>query len=183
MTCLVRMSWMNTPRLDICSHLIAARGSSGDRKGRSGMAMWMTAWLLLLPGLVAGECKSCQTKGFYMLQHKHVHHVHKAIVKKKTGDTVVDKYGSLKVVGNQVTDESGAPVRLRGMSLFWSQWKPQFWTKGTTEWLQKDWGVTLIRAAMAVESGGYLTNEEAELKKVKTVVDAAIDVGIYVTWH
>lgn len=106
-------------------------------------------------------------------------------MKKKTGDTVVDKYGSLKVVGNQVTDESGAPVRLRGMSLFWSQWKPQFWTKGTTEWLQKDWGVTLIRAAMAVEKGGYLTNEEAELKKVKTVVDAAIDVGIYVIidWH
>ena len=95
--------------------------------------------------------------------------------------SVVKKHGSLKVVGNQVTDESGAPVRLRGMSLFWSQWKPQFWTKGTTEWLQKDWGVTLIRAAMAVESGGYLTNEEAELKKVKTVVDAAIDVGIYVT--
>ena len=118
-----------------------------------------------------------------MLQHKHVHHVHKSIVKKKTGDTVVDKYGTLKVVGTQVTDESGAPVRLRGMSLFWSQWKPQFWTKGTTEWLQKDWGVTLIRAAMAVEKGGYLTNEEAELKKVKTVVDAAIDVGIYVTWH
>ena len=97
--------------------------------------------------------------------------------------SVVKKHGFLKVVGNQVTDESGAPVRLRGMSLFWSQWKPQFWTKGTTEWLQKDWGVTLIRAAMAVEKGGYLTNEEAELKKVKTVVDAAIDVGIYVTWR
>ena len=43
--------------------------------------------------------------------------------------------------------------------------------------------MALIRAAMAVEKGGYLTNEEAELKKVKTVVDAAIDVGIYVTWH
>ena len=34
---------------------------------------------------------------------------------------------------------------------------------------------------MAVESGGYLTNKETELKKVKTVVDAAIDVGIYDT--
>ena len=40
--------------------------------------------------------------------------------------SVVKKHGFLKVVGNQVTDESGAPVRLRGMSLFWSQWKPQF---------------------------------------------------------
>lgn len=95
--------------------------------------------------------------------------------------TIVQKHGFLKVVGNKVTDASGAPVRLRGMSLFWSQWKPQFWTKGTTEWLKKDWGVTLIRAAMAVESGGYLTNKETEMKKVKTVVDAAIDVGIYDT--
>ena len=97
--------------------------------------------------------------------------------------SIVKKHGFLKVVGNKVTSESGEPVRLRGMSLFWSQWKPQFWTKGTTEWLQKDWGVSLIRAAMAVESDGYLTNKRAEIKKVKTVVDAAIDVGIYVTRH
>jgi len=121
-----------------------------------------------------------------MLQHHHVHKTTAYMQKALAGEgTMVEKHGFLKVVGNKVTDASGAPVRLRGMSLFWSQWKPQFWTKGTTEWLKKDWGVTLIRAAMAVESGGYLTNKEAELKKVKTVVDAAIDVGIYVIidWH
>lgn len=146
--------------------------------------MWVNLWVLLfLPACpAAGECKSCQTKGFYMLQHHHVHKTTAYMQKALAGEgTIVQKHGFLKVVGNKVTDASGAPVRLRGMSLFWSQWKPQFWTKGTTEWLKKDWGVTLIRAAMAVESGGYLTNKETELKKVKTVVDAAIDVGIYDT--
>eukprot|EP00438_Fugacium_kawagutii_P022615 Skav211579 [mRNA] locus=scaffold2913:25091:28077:+ [translate_table: standard] len=71
------------------------------------------------------------------------------------------------------------------MSLFWSQWKPQYWTKSTVEWLQKDWNITLIRAPMAIEAGGYLTNKQAEAKKMKTVVEAAIDAGIYVIidWH
>ena len=152
------------------------------RRPLEAFGMWVKPWILLfLPG-VAAVCKSCQTKGFYMLQHRHVHKS-TAHLKKTPCDTVVDKHGFLKVIGNKVTSESGEPVRLRGMSLFWSQWKPQFWTKGTTEWLQKDWGVSLIRAAMAVESGGYLTNKRAEIKKVKTVVDAAIDVGIYVTRH
>ena len=103
----------------------------------------------------------------------------------KTPKSIVKLHGSLQVVGSQVVDESGAPIQLRGMSLFWSQWKPQFWTKGTAKWLVKNWGVSLLRAAMAVEEGGYLTNKEAELEKVKTVVDAAIDEGVYVIidWH
>jgi endoglucanase len=38
---------------------------------------------------------------------------------------------------------------------------------------------------MAVESGGYLTNPDMEKQKIKTVVQAAIDQGIYVIidWH
>ncbi len=38
---------------------------------------------------------------------------------------------------------------------------------------------------MAVENGGYLTNADTEKNKIKTVVEACIDLGIYVIidWH
>jgi len=71
------------------------------------------------------------------------------------------------------------------MSLFWSQWMPQYWNGGATQWLTDDWKITLIRAAMAVENDGYLSNPAREKARVETVVDAAIAAGIYVIidWH
>jgi len=35
---------------------------------------------------------------------------------------IVDLYGQLKVEGNQIINEKGKAIALRGMSLFWSQW-------------------------------------------------------------
>ncbi|CAE8612727.1 unnamed protein product [Polarella glacialis] len=99
--------------------------------------------------------------------------------------SVVAKHGQLRVQGNSMVDEHGQPVRLRGMSLFWSQWMPKFWSEDTVRWLKDDWHVTLVRAAMAVESGGYLESPATELAKMEAVVQAAIDIGIYVVvdWH
>mmetsp|Transcript_88546 Transcript_88546/g.237499 ORF Transcript_88546/g.237499 Transcript_88546/m.237499 type:complete len:529 (+) Transcript_88546:114-1700(+) len=99
--------------------------------------------------------------------------------------SIVDSYGRLQVSGNHVVSSSGQPVRLRGMSLFWSQWMPQYWNGGATQWLTDDWKITLIRAAMAVENDGYLSNPAREKARVETVVDAAIAAGIYVIidWH
>jgi len=99
--------------------------------------------------------------------------------------TVVDKYGSLRVVGNKIVDKNGNPVVLRGMSLYWSQWKPGFYNYKCIKWLRDDWKCSVVRASMAVESGGYLTNPTVEKAKIKTVIDACIDLGIYVIvdWH
>jgi len=94
--------------------------------------------------------------------------------------TVVQKHGQLRVQGNRIVDASGAPVQLRGMSLFWSQWMPKYYTANTVKWLRDDWKITVIRAAMAVKPDGYEKNPEAERKKVIAVVDAAIALGIYV---
>lgn len=94
--------------------------------------------------------------------------------------TVVERYGQLRVQGNRIVDENGAPVQLRGMSLYWSQWIPKYYTFNTVRWLRDDWKITVIRAAMAVNSGGYATNPTAERNKVIAVVDAAIELGIYV---
>jgi endoglucanase len=98
---------------------------------------------------------------------------------------IVDMYGQLKVEGNKLLDEKGQPVVLRGMCLYWSQWKGQFYNTDCVKWLRDDWKCTVVRASMGVESGGYLTNPAAEEKKVMTVVQACIDLGIYVIidWH
>lgn len=98
----------------------------------------------------------------------------------------VAQYGDLKVVGNQIQSKlTNTQVQLRGMSLFWSQWGGAFWNASAVNSTVDNWGATVVRAAMGVESGGYLTNPAAEKARVKAVVDAAIAKGIYVIidWH
>jgi endoglucanase len=71
------------------------------------------------------------------------------------------------------------------MSFFWSQWMGKYYNNNCVEWLKDDWHCNIVRAALAVEEGGYLTNPEVEKKKICDVVDAAIEHGIYVIidWH
>ena len=97
----------------------------------------------------------------------------------------VEKHGALTVKDGKLTDKNGEVVVLRGMSLFWSQWMPQFYNEKTVKWLVDDWNVSIIRAAMAVEAGGYLRNPEQEKAKVFAVIDACIAANIYVMvdWH
>lgn len=100
-------------------------------------------------------------------------------------ETIVGYYGQLSVNGNNIVDQSGDTVVLRGMSLFWSQWGGQYYNKETITWLRDDWKCTVIRAAIGVENGGYLENKTAELTKLYSAVDACLDLGIYVIidWH
>ncbi|WP_437933292.1 glycoside hydrolase family 5 protein [Sorangium sp. So ce341] len=97
----------------------------------------------------------------------------------------VDVHGRLQIVGKELRNQNNAPVQLRGMSLFWSQWGGSFYNANVVNSIADSWGATVVRAAMGVESGGYLTNPTAEKNRVKTVVDAAIARGIYVIidWH
>ena len=99
----------------------------------------------------------------------------------------VAAHGGLQVIGNHVCDASGKPYQMKGMSLFWSQWSAQHYTKATINALAEDWRCSVVRAAMAAEpgQGGYLDNPTAAVAQVKTVVDAAIAKGIYVIidWH
>ncbi|MXP26704.1 cellulase family glycosylhydrolase [Altererythrobacter indicus] len=105
--------------------------------------------------------------------------------------TPVSEHGQLAVSGNHIVDEHGAPVTLRGMSLFWSQWMPQYYNKATIDTLASDWKVDVVRAAIGVDTGsdepagGILQNYEAERDRAFAVIDAAIDDGIYVVvdWH
>ncbi|MEJ2053380.1 MAG: cellulase family glycosylhydrolase [Calditrichaceae bacterium] len=101
--------------------------------------------------------------------------------------SIVELYGSLQVQGNKIANKNGDPVALRGMSLFWSQWSEgsKYYNASCIQWLKDDWKCGVVRAAMAVEYGGYLSHPESEKEKVISVVDACINSGIYVIidWH
>ncbi len=103
-----------------------------------------------------------------------------------TSLTVVGTYGQLRVSGKNLVDKNGTPIQLRGMSLSWTNWWPQFYAPEVVEWLKDDFNVTVIRAAMGVdEAGGYLDDKAKHKAYVFTVIDAAIAQGIYVLvdWH
>lgn len=100
--------------------------------------------------------------------------------------TPVANHGRLSVSNAQIRNQHGNPVQLRGLSFFWSQWDDgaPFYNASVVDFLANNWNVSLVRASMAVDQGGYLTNP-GEADKVRRVVNAAIANGIYVIidWH
>jgi endoglucanase len=98
----------------------------------------------------------------------------------------VKQHGQLQVKGTQLCDAKGAPVVLRGMSYGWHNFWPRFYNQSSVQWLAKDWGCSVVRAAMGVEpKGGYKQDSAGAVQKIKAVVDGAINAGIYVIidWH
>jgi endoglucanase len=107
--------------------------------------------------------------------------------------TPVELHGRLKVSGNQIVGEHGNPVQLMGMSHFWSVWGAEkYYNADVVNWLVKDWKIDLIRASIAVEvnqegegNKGWMFNKEGQYKLAETIIQTAIDNGIYVLvdWH
>lgn len=93
--------------------------------------------------------------------------------------------GRLKVVGRQLSNESGSPVQLRGISSHGLQWFDQCYTQGSVQALARDWGADLFRAAMYVDEGGYLNNQSGLRAKINQIVDWTGQAGIYciIDWH
>ena len=101
-------------------------------------------------------------------------------------DSPVARHGQLAIEGNKIVDERGDPVTLRGMSLFWSQWEPEFYSAETVRWLARDWKVSGVRAAIAAEGNDSARQHfDRELAKAGRVIEAAAEEGIYVIvdWH
>ena len=99
----------------------------------------------------------------------------------------VAQHGQLRAINGKILNKNNKPVILRGMSLFWSQWKEgsKYWVHSTIASLKNNWKITVIRAAMGVEQGGYLTAPVVEKQKVINVIESALTLGIYVIvdWH
>jgi endoglucanase len=98
----------------------------------------------------------------------------------------VARHGQLGVRGAQLVDASGQPVVLRGQAFGWDNWWPQYYSAAVVRWLRDDWCVDVVRPAMGIEpDGAYLRNPAASKQRITTVVDAAIQAGVYVIidWH
>jgi endoglucanase len=107
----------------------------------------------------------------------------------------VGTHGQLKVVGTQLQDESGAPVQLKGVSSQWLNYESRTFpeSKPALEYARDHWKLSVIRAAMGVNAqGGYLgtgtganANKVGMQSKVETILQNAIDLGLYVIidWH
>jgi len=108
--------------------------------------------------------------------------------------SAVAMHGRLKVVGTKLQDEHGNVVQLKGVSSQWLNYESKTFpeSKAALEWTRDNWKLSVIRAAMGVDaSGGYLgtttanADPTAMMTKVQTIVQNAIDLGIYVIvdWH
>ena len=103
--------------------------------------------------------------------------------------TLIDIHGLLEVNGNRIVNKNNEPVSLAGNSFFWSNdgWGGEkYYNSEVVSWLKEDWNTSIVLASMGVEDpGGYLDNKTANKDRVKIIIDAAIQEGIYVIvdWH
>jgi endoglucanase len=107
----------------------------------------------------------------------------------------VADHGQLKVVGNQLQDAAGLPVQLKGVSSQWLNYESKTFpeSKPALAYARDHWKLSVIRASMGVDvRGGYLgtgtgtnANRASMQTKVETIIQNAIDLGIYVIvdWH
>ena len=99
----------------------------------------------------------------------------------------VKNHGQLKVEGTQLVDKNSKPIMLRGMSYGWHSLWPRFYNKESVKWLKNDFKCNVVRAAMGIELGdsSYIKQPEFSKKKIKAIIDGAINNDIYVIvdWH
>nr|UNG40312.1 glycoside hydrolase family 5 subfamily 2 [Necydalis major] len=99
----------------------------------------------------------------------------------------VSKHGHLAVKGVDLVDQQGQKVQLKGMSLSWSIWWPQFFNQDTVDGVHFLCHSNVIRAPLAVDTndGGYLKDPNGQMQLIETVIEAAIkdDMYVIVDWH
>nr|UNG40322.1 glycoside hydrolase family 5 subfamily 2 [Phymatodes testaceus] len=109
------------------------------------------------------------------------------VLSKDVIDETVSKHGALSVKGTTLVNQNGEIVQLKGMALYWSIWKPQYWNAETVKSIHSNCHSNVVRASMAVDTndGGYLKDPDGQLALVETVIKAAIDNDIYIVvdWH
>ncbi len=102
-------------------------------------------------------------------------------------DIPVEVNGQLSVQGNQLVNEAGEPVQLRGMSSYGIQSCFQFFTDDVADTLIHDWGCQVIRLAMTTRGldNGYTYFPERYFDEVCGYADTLIAHGAYVIidWH
>ena len=115
------------------------------------------------------------------------------LVKGLSSSPVSDN-GKLRVQGLQLVNECGNPVQLKGVSSHGLQWfgmagsDTSCLKAASLDFIANDstgMGADIFRAAMYVDSGGYLSNPTKYRNEVNTLVDMALARGMYILidWH
>lgn len=94
-------------------------------------------------------------------------------------------YGELKTDGNRIIgSKSGDPVRVNGMSFFWSNWSQKYYTAGYVDLMAEDFGCEILRFPYGIDDNG-VPYDESDIERLDTVIEAAINKGLYVIidWH
>ncbi|KAJ8910369.1 hypothetical protein NQ315_002571 [Exocentrus adspersus] len=104
------------------------------------------------------------------------------------GFETVGEHGKLSVDGVDLVDQVGEKVQLKGMSLFWDVWMPQYYNKDSVNGIHDLCRSNVVRAAVTVNSdwdGGYMQTPSSSLQRLYAVVDAAIadDIYVIIDWH
>ena len=93
----------------------------------------------------------------------------------------VDVYGKLQAKNGMLYGaKTNQPVQLKGMSMFWDVWSSEFYTSSVIKGLVDKWKIEIIRVPHGVggeKGGGPMDNWQSV---DETVIQAAIDNGIYV---
>ncbi|HVS94331.1 MAG TPA: glycoside hydrolase family 5 protein [Mucilaginibacter sp.] len=104
-----------------------------------------------------------------------------------SAQTPVAKNGALRVENGKIVNQNGIEPQLRGLSFSWSVWQGRkYYNPAVVDWIVKDFKVSIIRLAMAVQPAhGYLMHPDSQKQMVTALVDEAIKNGIYVLidWH
>jgi len=96
------------------------------------------------------------------------------------------------VKGRNLVDSQGNPVKLEGLSSMWLNWEPTGYALNAEAlaWMRDNWNLRLFRIAMGAyhendSENTYLANPVQNEAWVNTIVQNALDAGIYVIidWH
>lgn len=101
----------------------------------------------------------------------------------------VECHGALQVADGRVRNAKGDVVSLVGPSWFWSTtgWgQEKVYNEGAVRWVADDWQSGIVRAAISGhDDGGYVDDPDANMERARTIIDTAIEEGLYVIvdWH
>jgi len=102
----------------------------------------------------------------------------------------IEKWGQLKLVGNQLSSAKGDAIQLKGWSTqsIYSPDNQNCLGKDQFE-LMKHYGANIVRLSMPIDDesygGSYMANKEASKERIKGYIDDAYNAGMYVMvdWH
>jgi endoglucanase len=104
-------------------------------------------------------------------------------IKKIRPTNPVAAYGPLKTSGKFITDSTGNPVVLHGMSFFHCDDGEKYKNEECIKWLIKDWHCNIIRFPIlpgVKGKYGFAGDPAGTFRKLDTIINACIRNGIYI---